>query len=128
MLLPFAAPGDAVALVEFLCSLAAWHHAVGTHGWDEPVDAAATVLADCQLVADLRRVGSSDHPADSHKKLARAGVRGHRYPRTANAILVERCAVSRGPGRRTRRRSTGHRRPFEAAAPTRGARGARGAA
>ena len=67
MLLPFAAPGDTVALLEFLCSLAAWHRAIGTPGWDEPVDAAAAVLADWAEVATPRRVGLTRPCADGHQ-------------------------------------------------------------
>jgi hypothetical protein len=67
MLLPFAAPGDTVALLEFLCSLAAWHRAIGTPGWDEPVDAAAAVLADRPDVTTPRRVGSTGLRADGHQ-------------------------------------------------------------
>jgi hypothetical protein len=67
MLLPFAAPGDAVALVEFLCALAAWHRAVGTPGWDEPLDAAAAVLVDRPDVTESRRRRSTALLADDAK-------------------------------------------------------------
>ena len=67
MLLPFAASGDTVALLEFLCSLAAWHRAIGTPGWDEAVDAAAAVLADRPDVSTARRGGSTRRRADGHQ-------------------------------------------------------------
>jgi hypothetical protein len=46
MLLPFAASGDNLGFIRFLCARAAWHCAVGTPGWDECVDEAAFLLGE----------------------------------------------------------------------------------